>query len=61
MAFSAVFVEAARVANWHVQHPVPVPGDDPPGGGETGNVVAVPLFALLAAVCLLLPLLWGPQ
>lgn len=58
-AFSVVFVEAARVANWNVEHPVPVPGDDSPGGGNMGAVFAVPLFALLAIVCLLFPLLWG--
>ncbi|MEU9175377.1 hypothetical protein AB0C90_00640 [Streptomyces sp. NPDC048550] len=58
-AFSAVFVEAMRVANWDVDHPVPVPGDDSPGGGDMGAVFAVPFFALLAIVCLIFPLLWG--
>ncbi|MFK0049400.1 hypothetical protein ACIQU4_35955, partial [Streptomyces sp. NPDC090741] len=42
-----------------VNHPVPVPGDDSPGGGNMGAVFAVPLFALLSIVCLLFPLLWG--
>ncbi|MEE1783790.1 hypothetical protein PUR71_12860 [Streptomyces sp. SP17BM10] len=57
--FPAVFVEAALVANWDADHPVPVPGDDSPGGGDMGAVAAVPLFALLAIVCLVFPLLWG--
>lgn len=55
----AVFVEATLVANWYVYHPVVVPGDDSPGGGNMGNVIAVPIFAVAAIACLLLPLLWG--
>ena len=39
--FCAVFVQAALVANWRVEHPVPVPGDDSPGGGDMGDVLAV--------------------
>ncbi|MGW6708215.1 hypothetical protein ACWGDE_25435 [Streptomyces sp. NPDC054956] len=58
-AFSVVFVQAMLVANWEVTHPVHVPGDDSPGGGNMGAVAAVPLCALLAIVCLFFPLLWG--
>lgn len=58
-AFPAVFVQAALVANWYVDHPVFVPGDDSPGGGNMGNVLAVPVFAVAAIACLLFPLLWG--
>lgn len=58
-AFTAVFVQATLLANWAVDHPVPVPGDGSPGGGNMGNVIAVPMFAVAAIVCLLFPLLWG--
>ncbi|MDJ0385833.1 hypothetical protein [Streptomyces sp. G-G2] len=57
--FPAVFVQATLLANWNVDHPVVVPGDDSPGGGNMGNVIAVPIFAVAAIVCLLFPLLWG--
>ncbi|MQS18132.1 hypothetical protein F7Q99_39610 [Streptomyces kaniharaensis] len=57
--FPAVFMEATWVANWDVEHPVSVPGDGSPGGGNMGAVLAVPFFALLAIACLLFPLLWG--
>ncbi|MGW3660991.1 hypothetical protein ACWD6R_37525 [Streptomyces sp. NPDC005151] len=57
--FPAVFVQATLLANWYVDHPVVVPGDDSPGGGNMGNVIAVPIFAVAAIVCLLFPLLWG--
>jgi hypothetical protein len=58
-AFPAVFVHATFLANWYVDHPVAVPGDDSPGGGNTGAVIAVSLFAVGAIVCLLFPLLWA--
>lgn len=58
--FPAAFVQATLVANWYVLHPVLVPGDDSPGAGSNmGNVIAVPIFAVAAIACLLLPLLWG--
>jgi hypothetical protein len=57
--FPAVFVQATLVANWYVDHPVVVPGDDSPGGGNMGNVIDVPIFAVAAIACLLFPLLWG--
>ena len=58
-ALPAVFVRATLLAAWYVKHPVVVPGDDSPGGGNMGNVAAVPMFAFAAVVCLVLPLLWG--
>lgn len=57
--FPAVFVQATLVANWYVDHPVVVPGDGSPGGGNMGNVIDVPIFAVAAIACLLFPLLWG--
>ncbi|MEU9500361.1 hypothetical protein [Streptomyces sp. NPDC048196] len=58
--FPAVFVQAMLLANWHVEHPVFVPGDDSPGiAANGGNLIAVPMFAVAAIVCLLFPLLWG--
>ncbi|MFF8367486.1 hypothetical protein ACF05W_01435 [Streptomyces lydicus] len=57
--FSAVFVQATLLANWYVEHPVIDPGDDSPGGGNMGNVLALPFFAVAAIACLLFPLLWG--
>jgi hypothetical protein len=57
--FPAVFAKAMWVADWDVEHPVPVPGDDSPGGGNMGGILLVPFFGLLAIVCLLFPLLWG--
>jgi len=57
--FPAVFVQATLVANWYVLHPVLVPGDDSPGGGDMRNVVAMPIFAVASIACLLFPLLWG--
>lgn len=58
-AFPAVFVQATLVANWYVGHPVVIPGDDSPGGGNMGNVLDVPVFAGAAIACLVFPLLWG--
>lgn len=58
--FSAVFVRATLLANWHVEHPVIVPGDDSPGiAANAGNLLAVPIFGVSAIACLLFPLLWG--
>jgi hypothetical protein len=57
--FPALFVQATLVANWYVDHPVVVPADDSPGGGNMGNVIEVPIFGVAAIACLLLPLLWG--
>ncbi|MEV0975937.1 hypothetical protein [Streptomyces sp. NPDC049915] len=57
--FPAVFVQATLLANWYVEHPVIDPSDDSPGGGNMGNVIALPFFAVAAIVCLLFPLLWG--
>lgn len=57
--FPAVFVHATLIANWYVDHPVVVPGDDSPGGGNMGNLIEVPIFAVAAIACLLFPLLWG--
>jgi hypothetical protein len=57
--FPVVFVQAMLIANWYVDHPVLVPGDDSPGGEGIGNLLAVPVFAVTAIACLLLPLLWG--
>ncbi|MGW4565143.1 hypothetical protein ACWEN3_22875 [Streptomyces sp. NPDC004561] len=59
VAFPAVFMQATLVAKWYVDHPVVDPGDDSPGGGNMGNVIALPFFALAAIACLLFPLLWG--
>ncbi|MFJ1751309.1 hypothetical protein [Kitasatospora sp. NPDC088134] len=55
----AVFLQATRLANWQVEHPVPVPGDDSPGGGNLGSVLAVPLFGFALLLSLVLPALWG--
>ncbi|MFI0216500.1 hypothetical protein [Streptomyces lydicus] len=55
--FPAVFAQATLLAHWHVVHPVDDPGDDSPGGGNMGNVIAMPLFAVAAIACLLFPLL----
>ncbi|MFE0509534.1 hypothetical protein [Streptomyces sp. NPDC058964] len=57
--FPAVFLQATLVAKRYVDHPVVDPGDDSPGGGNMGNVIALPFFAVAAIVCLLFPLLWG--
>ncbi|MFF3469320.1 hypothetical protein ACWCQN_35045 [Streptomyces sp. NPDC001984] len=58
--FPAVFVQATLLANWYVEHPVIVPGDDSPGiAANAGNLLAVPGFAVAAIACLLFPLLWG--
>jgi hypothetical protein len=57
--FPVVFVQALLAANWYVDHPVLIPGDGSPGGGNLGNVLAVPVFAVAAIACLLFPLLWG--
>jgi hypothetical protein len=57
--FPAVFAQATLVANWSAEHPVPVPDDGSPGGGNMGPVLDVPTFALAAVLCLLFPLLWG--
>ena len=57
--FPAVFVQATLVANWYADHPVPVPGDDSPGGGDMGALLALPILALATIACLLFPLLWG--
>ncbi|MCW7946286.1 hypothetical protein AAW14_30900 [Streptomyces hygroscopicus] len=57
--FPAVFLQAALVAKWYVQHPVVDPGDDSPGGGNMGNVIVLPFFGVAAISCLLFPLLWG--
>lgn len=57
--FPAVFLQATLVAKWYVDHPVVDPRDDSPGGGNMGNVIGLPLFAVAAIACLLFPLLWG--
>jgi hypothetical protein len=57
--FPAVFLQATLAAKWYVDHPVVDPGDDSPGGGNMGNVIALPFFAVAAIACLLFPLLWG--
>ncbi|MGW3248028.1 hypothetical protein [Streptomyces sp. NPDC001070] len=55
-----MFVQATLIANWHVEHPVFVPGDDSPGiAANAGNLLAVPIFAAAAVACLLFPALWG--
>jgi len=57
--FPAMFVQATLLAYWYVGHPVVDPSDDSPGGGNMGNVIALPIFAVAAIACLLFPLLWG--
>ncbi|MFC8722636.1 hypothetical protein [Kitasatospora sp. NPDC057198] len=55
----AVFLRAVRLADEQITNPVVVPGDDSPGGGSMGYAAVLPLYALAALVCLLLPLRWA--
>ncbi|GGQ84432.1 hypothetical protein [Kitasatospora griseola] len=55
----AVFLQALRLAEWQVSHPVIVPDDGSPGGGNMGSVVAVPTLGLALLAGLVIPVLWG--
>ncbi|MEU6492264.1 hypothetical protein ABZ890_17990 [Streptomyces sp. NPDC046984] len=47
--------QATLLANHYVEHPVIDPCDDAPSGGNLGNTLAVPFFAVAALGCLLFP------